>query len=100
MNLGLVEAALEMAEEGLREFPDVPIMYANLGQGYFEKGWTDEARNILQQGLKKFPFDEQLKELLEKIEYETDNPDKGKKPPIIGLFLLLSIIQKRFGKKK
>ena len=95
MNLGLVEAALEITEEGLREFPDVPIMYANLGQGYFEKGWTDEARNALQQGLKKFPYDEQLKELLKKIEYETDNPDKGKKPPIIGLLLLLSLIQKR-----
>jgi len=87
-------------EKGLREFPDEPYMYANLGQGYFEKGWTDEARNVLQQGLKKFPYDEQLKELLEKIDDETDDPDKGKKPPIIGLLLLLSIIQKRLGKKK
>ena len=100
MNLGLEEVALEMAKEGLREFPDEPYMYANLGQGYFEKGWTDEARNILQQGLKKFPYDERIKELLEKIEYETDNPDKGKKPPVIGLLLLLSLIQKRFKNKK
>ena len=95
MNLGLEEAALEMAEEGLREFPDVPFMYANLCEGYFEKGWIDEARNVLQQGLKKFPFDESIKEILEKIEDETDDSDKGKKPPIIGLLLFLSLIQKK-----
>lgn len=100
MNLGLKETALEIAEEGLREFPDVPIMYANLGEGYFEKGWIDEARNVLQQGLKKFPYDEQLKKILEKIEDETDSPDKGKKPPIIELLLFLSLIQKKLGKKK
>ena len=95
MNLGLQEMALEMAEEGLREFPDVPIMYANLCEGYFEKSWIDEARNVLEQGLKKYPDDEQLKELLEKIENDTDDPDKGKKQAIIGLLLFLSLIQKR-----
>ena len=87
-------------EKGLREFPDEPYMYANLGQGYFEKGWTDEARNVLQQGLKKFPDDERIKELLEKIEDETDDPNKGKKPPIIMLLLLQYIIQRRLNKQK
>jgi tetratricopeptide (TPR) repeat protein len=99
-NLGLQEAALEMAEKGLREFPDVPYMYANLGQGYFERGWVEEARNILNEGLRKFPDDEDIQNLLEKIDDEIENPDKGKTPPIIGLLLLLSLLHKRFWKKK
>ncbi len=83
----------------LREFPDVPFMYANLCEGYFEKGWVEEARSILNEGLRKFPGDEDIENLLAKIADETDDPDKGKKLPIIGLLLLLSIIQKRFQRK-
>jgi hypothetical protein len=38
--------------------------------------------------------------MLKRIEDEIDDPDKGKKPPIIDLLVLLSLIQKRLGEKK
>ena len=60
-------------------------------------GWLEDARGILTEGLRKFPGDEVIEIMLKRIEDETDNPDKGKKPPIIRLLLLLSLIQKRFG---
>jgi predicted Zn-dependent protease len=90
--------ALHIAEEGLREFPDDhPVIYMGPGNAYFEMGWVEEARSILNEGLRKFPGDEDIENILERIEDETDNPDKGKKPPIIGLLFLLGIIQKRLG---
>jgi tetratricopeptide (TPR) repeat protein len=99
MEMGLKEDSLEIAEEGLREFPDVPGMYENLGECYFEHGWIDDAKSVLQEGLEKFPDDERLKEVLKKIEDETNDPDKNKKPPLIGIMLLLSLILKKIGKK-
>jgi hypothetical protein len=74
-------------------------MYPNMGQGHFEMGWVEEARSILNEGLRKFPGDEDIENMVQKIEDETDDPDKGKKPPILGLLLLLSLIQKRVGRK-
>jgi len=86
--------ALHVAEEGLREFPaNHPELYMTLGDAYFEMGWVEEARSILNEGLRKFPGDEDIENILERIEDETDDPDKGRKPPIIGLLLLLSLIQ-------
>jgi hypothetical protein len=40
-------------------------MYLNLGQGHFEMGWVEEARRILNEGLRKFPGDEDIENLLE-----------------------------------
>jgi len=56
-----------------------------LGNAYFEMGWLEEARGILTEGLRKFPGDEVIEIMLKKIEHETSDPDKGKKPPIISL---------------
>lgn len=98
--MGLKKEALEMAQEGISEFPDVPGMYENLGEAYFEHGWIDDAKKVLEEGLKKFPDDERLKEVLKKIEDDTDDPDKNRKPPLIGIMLLLSLILNRIGKKK
>ena len=97
--MGLKKEALEMAQEGIKEFPDVPAMYENLGEAYFEYGWIDDAKKVLEEGLKKFPDDERLKEVLKKIEDDTDDPDKNRKPPLIGIMLLLSLILKKLGKK-
>jgi predicted Zn-dependent protease len=100
-NMGLKNDALQVAEEGVREFPDdCPELYALLGNAYFEMGWVKEARSILNEGLRKFPDDEDIGDMLEYIEDETNDPDKGKKPPILGLLLLFILIQKRLGKKK
>jgi tetratricopeptide (TPR) repeat protein len=101
LNMGFKNDALQVAEEGVREFPDnCPGLYALLGNVYFEMGWVKEARNILNEGLRRFPGDEDIEYMLEYIEHETDDPDKGKKPPILGLVLLLILIQKKLGKKK
>lgn len=100
MDMGMKNDALEIATEGLKEFPDTePFLYANLGEIYHEKGWTDEAKEILQKGLKKFPDDEDIKELLNKIEEDEKDPDKGKKPPIGSLLILLAIIMNKLRKK-
>ena len=99
IDMGLKKEALEVAQEGIKVFPDVPAMYENLGEAYFEYGWVDDAKNVLEKGLRKFPEDERLKELLKKIEDDTDDPDKNKKPPLIGIMLLLELILNRIGKK-
>jgi len=38
--------------------------------------------------------------MLKRIEDKTDDPDKGKKPPIVNLLLLFILDQKNMGKKK
>ena len=63
-------------------------------------GWVEEARGILTEGLRKFPGDEVIEIMLKRIEDETDDPDKGKKPPIVNLLLLFILDQKNMGKKK
>ena len=61
--------ALLIAEEGLREFPDdCSEIYMSLGDAYFEMGWLEEARGILTEGLRKFPGDEVIENLLGEIE--------------------------------
>ena len=86
--MGLKNDALHIAEEGLREFPDDhSVIYMGLGNAYFEMGWLEEARGILTEGLIKFPGDEVIEIMLKRIEDEIDDPDKGKKSPIIRLLL-------------
>jgi tetratricopeptide (TPR) repeat protein len=100
MDMGMKTDALEIATEGLRALPDGhPGLYENLGEVYREMGWIDEAKGILNEGLNKFPDDEGIKKVLKEIEDEDDNPDDGKKPPILGL-LLLSLLIKKFLKQK
>lgn len=92
--LGLQNEALYIAQEGMNAYPDEPAMYENLGECYFERGWIADAKEILKEGVKKFPEDYRLRELLNKIEDETDNPDKGKKPPIGLIILLIMLLRK------
>jgi predicted Zn-dependent protease len=95
LEMGLSHDALEIAQEGITKFPDEPGMYENLGECYFEYGWVDDAKAVLNDGIKKFPEDERLKELLKRIEDETDNPDKGKNPPPIGLVVLIIMLLRK-----
>jgi hypothetical protein len=46
-------------------------------------GWVEEAGSILNECLRKFPGGEDIQDMLEKIEDETDDPGKGKKPPML-----------------
>jgi tetratricopeptide (TPR) repeat protein len=99
MDMGLKHDALEMAQEGIRKFPDEPSMYENLGECYFEYGWIDDAKEVLNDGIKKFPDDERLKELLKRIDDETDNPDKGKNPSPNGFVILLIMLLRKLKEK-
>lgn len=57
--------------------------------------WLNDARDIVSGGLKKFPKDEGLKELLKAIEDEIDNPDDDdKKPPIKEILIISALIKK------
>jgi len=96
--LRLKNEALYIAQEGLNEYPDEPAMYENLGECYFERGWIADAKEILKEGIRKFPEDCGLRELLKKIEDETGNPDKGKDPPI-GLIILLIMLLRKLKEK-
>jgi len=71
----------------------------NLGETYFEHGWISEASDVINKGLKKFPDDKRLKAVLERIEDETDNSDDSKKPPFLGIMILLSLIIEKLRKK-
>lgn len=94
-NMGLKNDAIQIASEGIRKLPDShSCLYGDLSRVYKEMGWVDEARDILKKGLEIFPEDKDLTELLKEIEDETDDPDKGNKPPILGLLLLSAIINK------
>ena len=95
------DGLLEEALEGLTKFPDEdPGLYGNMGELYFEMGWVNESRDILNEGLKRFPNDEGIKEMLAKVDDEPDDPDGGNKPTLSGLILLIALLYKKFGKRK
>lgn len=83
-DMGLINDAREIAEEGLSKFPDKDgTLYFNLANNYFNHGWLDEAKEVIQRGMKKFPDDEDMKELLKEIEDDFDDPKKGSKLPML-----------------
>jgi len=102
-DMGLNDDAMETARQGLRKFPDEDSsLYMNMADACWEEGWYKEAKDIVAEGLERFPDDEDLRELLKKIEDEIDNPDDDKNhtlPPIIRL-IALSVILKRLKNRK
>jgi len=71
-----------------------------MGELYFEMGWVNESREILNEGLKRFPKDEGIRETLAKIDEESDDPDEGNKPTLPGLLLLMAMLHKKSGRRK
>ena len=55
MEMGLMNEALEVAHAGLKEFPEVSAMYENLGECYFEYGWSDRRKNCTSGRFEKVP---------------------------------------------
>ena len=99
--MGLEKEAMEEALEGLTKFPDEgPGLYENMGELYFEMGWINESKDILNEGLKRFPNDEGIKEMLAKVDDESDAPNGGNKPTLPGLILLMAMLHKKLGKSK
>jgi hypothetical protein len=91
--------AIVIALEGLKRFPDQDsVLYHNGGAAFSGMGWRKEGLEILKKGVEKFPCDEELKKFLKDVEDDMDDPDKGDKPPILGLLLLMALIHKKWRK--
>ena len=54
------EEAMKIALGTLWRFPDDPASYQNLADAFWTMGWKNEAREILNAGVEKFPEDEEL----------------------------------------
>ena len=100
IELGMKREAMVIALEGLKRFPDEDsVLYHNAGAAFLGMGWRKEALEILKKGVEKFPNDEELKKFLKEVEDDMDDPDKGDRPPILGLLLLMALIHKKWRKK-
>ena len=62
-------------------------------------GWRKKVIEVLEKGVEKFLRDEELKKFLKDVEDDKDDPDKGDKPPILGLILLITLLHKKLRKK-
>jgi predicted Zn-dependent protease len=92
--------AMEIALEGLKKFPDEDAaLYQNVAATFSKMGWRKEAIEALKKGVEKFPEDEELRKVLKDVEDDMDDPDKGGRPPILGLLLLMALIHKKWRKK-
>jgi len=90
VGLGMLEDAVNIVRDGLSRFPAAGAdLYVDLGDGYYRKGWLQEAKDILEKGLKLYPDDEVLKEMLDTLNDEIDNPDAENKPSIEGCIIVL-----------
>jgi tetratricopeptide (TPR) repeat protein len=95
LDLGLKKESMEIALEGLTKFPDSdPVLYHNLATCFYELGWTAESRRLLEIGVEKFPNDLELKQFLNDVEQELDDPD-GDVKPFLGLLMFVALFHKR-----
>jgi len=91
-DMDLKEDALKVAEEGVRRFSDDdPRVYFNLGLCYLEQGRLSDAETTAKEGLKKFPEDENLKDLLDAIEDEINNPDDDGKELMVKIAKMIAM---------
>lgn len=92
--------ALKIAQECFREYHDYPLSYLILADAHWTQGWRNEARDLVLEGIRKFPDDEDLKDFLKTIDDETDSPDDGKNPPLITILLYFLLLKKLERKTK
>jgi len=90
MGLGMKKEAMEIALEGLTKFPNEDsVLYHNAGTTFLETGCVEEARNVVQKGVEKFPDDEELKTFLKDVENDLDDPPGGE---ILGSLLIVAAV--------
>lgn len=77
LGMNLWDESLEAALMGLKEFSEMPRFYELVGHAYMERNWLGDAKDILETGIRKFPADEGIKELLQKVEDRIDDPPEG-----------------------
>ncbi len=70
---GLYEDAIQLCEEGLKEFPDYPAAIAILAKAYKGLGDTGMAHNILDNAAKAFPAFKTIKNAQDNIDNPIDN---------------------------
>ena len=89
---------MEIALEGIFRFPNKePALYYNLGYTLTAMGYKEEARRVLKSGIKRFPANEDLKELLREL--DEDDPNGGNSA-ILSILLLAALIKGRFRRKR
>ena len=93
-----IELSVKDEAACIERFPGDPELYEDLAGTYFEMGWVKESREILNEGLKKFPDHQGLKEMAEELDEGEDDPD-GNRPPLLGLILLMTMLGKKLKKK-
>ena len=83
LDMGYPEDALFYFQDAMNLIDGLPnnharvCVYIGLSSTYLELGMEEEAREVLKAGLKEFPEDERLKELLEDLDKDMDDPDSG-----------------------
>lgn len=89
-DIGLEADAMDLILEGIQKYPtEDSQLYVDIGYEYFNRGWTEESIDILKKGLGIFPDDEEIKDLIEQIDDQLNDPNNGENPPTIAPILLL-----------
>jgi len=96
-SLEMLGDALKTATEGLELLPNADaVLYHNLADAYCALGWKNDAVRILNDGIKRFPNDEQLETFLMEIEEDPDDDDGS---PFLKLMLLAMFIKAMKGRR-
>jgi predicted Zn-dependent protease len=90
--------AMETALEGISRYPDKePCLYYNLASALTGMGRKEEATEVLESGIKRFPESEHLKKLLIDIE-DMDDPHGGTSATF-GILLLVVWVKRRLRRR-
>ena len=89
-DIGLEADALDLIQVAIRKYPtEDSQLYMDIGHEYFNRGWTEESIDILKKGLEIFSDDEEIKDLLEQIDDQLNDPDNGESPSTVAPILVL-----------
>ncbi len=72
---GYIQEAINLCNNGVKQYPDYPLGYGMLARSYIESGDYTNASRIINNSLQKFPNNKSLlniKELLKKRNYESE----------------------------
>jgi tetratricopeptide (TPR) repeat protein len=96
IDLQMNKEALKIAVEGLKKLDGGhPILFYNLGRALCGMNMIEEARETLREGLRKFPNNADLLELIQEIEDDMDSPSPQGGTEIIFALILLALIARR-----
>jgi len=62
-------------------------------------GWRKEALEVLKEGVRKFPGDEEMRKFLKEIEDDLDDPDDNNKSRLGALLLLMALLFRKVRKR-